>query len=96
MYIIGYVGCVGLQMMVIYPARAWEGYSSHPVCLSVGLSRSDFGDYWQLTVDLGMVLTMTIKFKTFYYAFFFIIRPDSWENAKLQLCVGTSFCGNAP
>ncbi len=23
-------------------------------CLFVCLSRSDFGDYWQLTIDLGM------------------------------------------
>ncbi len=29
------------------------------VCLFVGLSRSDFGDYLKLTVDLGMNLFRT-------------------------------------
>ncbi len=31
-----------------------DGYSSSPVCLSVCLSRSDFGDYWKLTADLEL------------------------------------------
>ncbi len=33
------------QAILTLSAHAREGYSNHPVCLSVCLSRSDFGDY---------------------------------------------------
>ncbi len=42
------------------------------VCLSVCLSCSDFGDYWQVTVDLGINLYSEQGFRTFHCAAFFI------------------------
>ncbi len=36
---------VSLLLLLALSAHAREGYSSHPVCLSVCLSHSDFGDY---------------------------------------------------
>ncbi len=48
-----------LLISLTLSAHALAGYSSFPVCLSVRLSRFDFGDYWPLTIDLGMNLLGT-------------------------------------
>ena len=42
------------------------------VCLSVCLSCSDFGDYWQVTVDLGINLYSEQRFRTFHCAAFYL------------------------
>ncbi len=49
--------CIIIFILLTLTVQAQEGYSSCLVCLS----RSDFGDYWQFTGELGMNLLRTMN-----------------------------------
>ncbi len=75
----------GLLLLTLC-THAQDSYSSWLVCLS----HSDFGDYWQLTVDLGMNLLRPYWILGWFFFFCFVFFLLKKRN--FQLHVGTS-CG---